>query len=50
LWIEEQIEGMIINTGESKDGYRGNRDEGEGELRDGTRCRRFCEDGGWQGW
>jgi hypothetical protein len=35
LQKEERIEGMIINTGESKDGYRGDRDKG-GELRNGT--------------
>lgn len=34
--IEERIEGMIINTGESEDGYKDKRDKGEGELRDGT--------------
>jgi hypothetical protein len=34
--IEERIEGMMINTGESKGGYKGKRNEGEGELRDGT--------------
>jgi hypothetical protein len=26
---------MIINTAESKDGYKVKRDKGEGELRDG---------------
>jgi len=43
--IEERIEGMMLNTGESKDGCKGKRDEGEGELRDGTWCMRFYKVG-----